>query len=403
MNRRVVVTGMGVVSPIGTGIQNFLLSLKTGKSGIRFIPELKELNFGCQVGGIPDESVSPFLEILDKYNLNAASNIIRYAIIAAIEAWMDAGLIIPEFQSSEVDYNTGSIIGSGIGPADIFGSRIIPLTNEKNIKRLRSTIVEHSMLSGASANLAGILALGNRISFNSSACSTSTESIILSYELIKSGKAERMISGGSEAYSPYGWSGFDAMRVIARKFNENPEQASRPMSESADGFVPGAGAGILILEELNSAINRKAKIYGEIVGAYINSGGQRNGGTMTAPNSEGVIRCITGAINDANIHPDQIDYISGHLSSTMADILEIRNWADALNRKGISFPYINSLKSLTGHCIGAAGAIETIATILEMNHQFLHPSLNCRDFHPEITSVIDEEKVTHNTINNVII
>ncbi|MFH2095114.1 MAG: beta-ketoacyl-[acyl-carrier-protein] synthase family protein [Bacteroidota bacterium] len=401
MNKRVVITGMGVVAPNGTGIHAFSESLKKGISGIRFIQELQDLEFGCRIGGIPDESDSPWLPVLEKYGLNTASDIIRYALIAALEAWQDAGLEIPEYNSRGADYDTGCIIGSAIGSADIFGSRIIPMTNGKKIKKLRSTIVEHSMISGAGANLAGILAIGNQVTSNSSACSTGTEALILGYERIKEGKALRMVVGGSDAYSPFGWAGFDAMRVLARKYNETPEKGSRPMSETADGFVPGAGAGILVIEEYGSALKRKAKIYAEIAGGHINCGGHRQGGTMTAPNPEGVIRCIRQAIRDAGIQAGDIDYISGHLSSTMADVIETENWCKALGRYGKDFPWINSLKSMTGHCIGAAGALETISAVVQMNGSFIHPSLNCEDLHPAIAKNIDITRIPMETHNNI--
>jgi len=252
---------------------------------------------------------SPYLQILEQYGLNGCSKIITLSCIAGLEAWEDAGFQIPERESA-VDYETGIIIGSGIGSADIFGERIVPLTNEKQIKKLRSTIVEHSMLSGPSANLAGILGLGNQITFNSSACSTGTEAILMSFERIRSGQAISMIAGAADTYSPYCWSGFDSMRVLTRKYNEEPEKGSRPMSESASGFVPGAGAGIIILEEYETAIKRNAKIYGEIVGGHINAGGQRSGGTMSAPNSEGVIRCIKNAMKDACIETNRLHFRS---------------------------------------------------------------------------------------------
>lgn len=401
MRKRVVITGLGVVSPIATGNKDFTESLRIGRSGIKFIQELKDHNFGCQIGGIPDASKSVYNNYIEKYGLSDASSIIIYGIIAALEAWEDAGLDIPEYDDNKVDYDTGCIIGSGIGPADIFGNKITPLTNSGNIKRLRSTIVEHSMLSGASANLAGILAIGNKVSMNSSACSTGTESVIEGYERIKEGKAKRMIVGGSEAYSTFGWAGFDSMRVLTREYNDDPEKGSRPMSKNASGFVPGAGAGILILEELDTAINRNAKIYGEIVGGHINCGGQRNNGTMSAPNSVGVKICIKEAVKDANIDSNEIDFISGHLSSTMADPIEIKNLSEALDRKGKEMPYINSLKSLIGHCIGAAGALEIIAALIQMNNSFIHCSLNSEELHEEIAKFISRERIPVSTIENI--
>ncbi|MBI5219223.1 MAG: beta-ketoacyl-[acyl-carrier-protein] synthase family protein [Bacteroidia bacterium] len=395
MKKRVVVTGLGIVAPNGTGKEKFLDSIQKGISGIKFIEELKNLNFGCQIGGVPDYTDSPFLSVVEKYGLSSASKTIIYSVLAALEAWRDAGIEVPPWDSPDVDYDTGIIIGSGIGSVDIFCERITPLTQTGRIKKLRSTIVEHAMLSGPSANLAGILAVGNQVSFNSSACSTGTESIINGYERILSGKAKRMIVGAADAYSPFCWSGFDAMRVTTWKHNDAPASGSRPMSATASGFVPGAGAGILVIEELETALQRNARIYAEIMGCHINAGGQRNGGTMSAPNPEGVIKCLHKTIEDAGVSNSEIDYICGHLSSTMADPIEIKNWAYALNRKGNDFPYINSLKSMIGHCIGAAGSMETISAILQMNHGFLHPSLNCEDIHPEISEIIDEEKIPH--------
>ncbi|PKP22322.1 MAG: beta-ketoacyl-ACP synthase [Bacteroidetes bacterium HGW-Bacteroidetes-21] len=401
MKKRVVVTGIGIVSPNGIGQETFTQALKQGISGLRHFPELEALEFGCQVGGIPDISQSTFKSWLELYNLITASQMIQYAVIAGLEAWTDAGFKIPETPDSPPDYDTGAIIGTGIGTIDIYGERIIPITNQKIIKKLRSTIVEHSMLSGGSATLSSILGLGNRLSANSSACNTGTESIIEAFERIQSGKALRMMAGASEPYSPWHWSPFDAMRVTTRSFNQEPSKASRPMSATASGFVPSSGAGMLILEELETARQRNAPIYAEILGGFINSGGQRNGGSMTAPSSEGVIRCIHGALENANAEPQEIDLISGHLSSTMADPLEISNWSLALNRKGKDFPYINATKSLVGHTIGAAGVIETIAALMEMKNSFIHPSLNCEDLHPDIARILSPERIPHQAINNI--
>lgn len=399
--KRVVVTGLGVIASNGIGLKEFTNSLYNGKSGIKLIDELKELEFGCQIGGIPDITNHTYNYIIEKFGLETASMMIKYAVLSGIEAWVDAGLKIPDYNSNYVDDETGAIIGGGVGAIDVYGTRVIPLTNSKNIKKLRSTIVENCMLSGGSATLSTILALGNQLSFNSSACNSGTEAIITAYERIKYGKAKRMIAGSSEAYSVWSWSPFDSLHVTTRNFNNNPEKGSRPMSATASGFAPSAGCGMLILEELDSAIKRNAKIYAEIKGAYINAGGQRNGGTMTAPSKDGVIKCIQGAINDAKIKPNEINFISGHLSSTMADVLEIENWSNALNRNGKNFPYINSTKSLIGHSLGAAGSIETVAAITQLHNNFIHQSANCEDLHPLINKVVDKNSVVQHTIKNI--
>ena len=170
------------------------------------------------------------------------------------------------------------------------------------------------------------------------------------------------------------------------------------MSATASGFVPGSGAGALLLESLSSALNRGAKIYGEVSGGAMNAGGQRGEGTMTAPNSEAVQRCIKDAVANAGINANEIDLINGHLTATAKDSTEIKNWAMALNRKGKDFPYIHSLKSMTGHCLGAAGAVESVAAILCLSEGFIFPSINCEDVHPEIAEIIDINKIPQQLI-----
>jgi 3-oxoacyl-(acyl-carrier-protein) synthase len=400
MHKRVVITGLGIVASNGTGIPDFLASLNAGRSGIRIIPELQQLNFGCQVGGIPDISAPAMADFFSTYHFEEAGDNIKYALLAAAEAWQDAGLTIPEPMNSDTDWDTGVIVGSGVGNIDIFSNKIFPLVSKGEVKRLRSNIAEFTMFSAASANISFLLALGNQVSANSSACSTGAESIIMGAERIRQGYAQRMVVGSTEIASPYVWGCFDSMRVLCRKFNDNPEQASRPMSATAAGFVPSSGAGILILEEMETALARGARIYAEIIGFAVNSGGQRNGGTMQAPGPEGVQRCMQAAIENAGISPDDIDTISGHLSSTMADPLEIKNWKAVLKRQGLDFPFINSLKSLSGHALGAAGTMETIAAVLELHHHFLFPSLNCEDLHPEIAALIDPSRIPVKVIAN---
>jgi 3-oxoacyl-(acyl-carrier-protein) synthase len=183
------------------------------------------------------------------------------------------------------------------------------------------------------------------------------------------------------------------MRVMTYKHNETPEKGSRPMSETASGFVPGSGAGALVLESLESALARNATIYAEVLGGNINSGGQRNSGTLTAPNPEAVQKCITDALLDSKIKASEIDVLNGHLTATSKDGLEIENWSNALQRKGTNFPYINSLKSMVGHCLAAAGAIESVASVLQIKEQFIFPNINCEDIHPEITALISSDKI----------
>lgn len=396
MKRRVVITGMGVVAPNAYGLEDYERALREGRSGIRFIPELQALSFACHVGGVPQN----FDEIRKRYfseeKLIAMNDNIGYASVSAIDAWKDAGFAVPDANDQQVHWDTGAIIGSGIGGMDTIVKTVVPMVNEGKVKRMGSTIVEQVMNSGTSATVAGLLALGNQVTSNSSACSTGNEAIVEAMIRIRSGLATRMLAGGSEGPSPHIWAGFDAMRVIARKYNDQPEKASRPMSASANGFVPGSGAAVLILEELEAARQRGARIYAEVLGGYVNCGGHRNGGSMTAPNPEGVQKCVRGAIADAGIDPGEIDAINGHLTATFADPVEVANWSKALGRDPENFPYINATKSMVGHCLGAAGAIECVAVALQLHKGFLHPSMNCEDVHPDIAAFAD--RIPHATI-----
>ena len=398
MNKRVVITGLGVAAPNGVGIPAFTNAIKNGISGIRFIQQLKDLGFSCCIGGIPpvtEELTQQYLSPLQLKNFN--SNGILYGCIAGISAWKDAGLSIDE--NSDADWDSGTVFGTGSSSVEKLRESFYKI-DSGNVKQLGSTAVVQTMVSGVSAYLSGILGLGNLVTSNSSACCTGTESIIMGFERIQAGKAKRMLVGGCSDDGPYIWGGFDAMKVMNYKHNDAPEKASRPMSATAAGFVPGSGAGALLLESLESAIERGAKIYGEVSGAAINAGGQRGSGSMTAPNNEAVQRCIKDAIDNAGIHADEIHLINGHLTATIKDAAEINNWATALNRKGKDFPYIHSLKAMTGHCLGAAGAIESVAAVLCLDDDFIFPSINCEDIHPDIAAIINTEKIPQTLLEN---
>jgi len=389
MKHRVVITGMGVVAPNGHGLIDFEQALREGRSGVRFFPRLEELKFGCQIGGAPEGIDEILTSYFDEETLLSMNQNIGYISIAAVDAWRDAGFEVPG-DGDPVDWETGAILGCGIGGMDTITETIVPMVSGGKARRMGSTVVERVMNSGTSARVGGLLALGNQVTSNSSACSTGTEAIVNAVWRIRTGLAKRMLAGGSEGPSPYIWAGFDSMRVIARKFNDQPEKGSRPMSASANGFVPGAGGAVLLLEDLETARARGARIYAEVLGGVVNCGGQRNGGSMTAPNPEGVQGCIRGAIADAGISPGEIDAINGHLTATFADPSEVGNWSQALGRGPADFPYINSTKSMVGHCLGAAGAIESVAVALQLQKGFLHPSVNCEDVHHEIEAFADK-------------
>lgn len=312
-----------------------------------------------------------------------------------MDALKDAG-ISPAAKHGEPLWDLGIIFGTGTSGVDKFREAIYKL-DDKNVRRLGSTTVAQTMASGISAYLGGMTGAGNMVSTNSSACATGTEAIIMGYDRIVTGQAVQMLCGSCSDSGPYVWGGFDAMKVTTYKHNDDAENASRPMSASASGFVPGSGAGAVLLESLESALKRKATIYAEILGGAVNSGGQRKGGTMTAPNSEAVIQCITKALHYSNIEASEIDYINGHLTATSKDADEIKNWCEALGRRRADFPYINSLKSMTGHCLAASGSIEMVSAVLQLHGGYVFKNINCDDLHPEIAALIGSRSLPRET------
>lgn len=396
MSKRVVITGLGVVAPNGVGLDAFTTAIKNGISGIKHDAELERLQFSCQIAGKPEISTELALNYFTELELrNFNSSGILYGVIAGIDAWKDSGL--PMEINTEPDWDSGTIFGTGTSGIDKFRESIYKI-DAFQTRKLGSTAVAQTMNSGISAYLGGKLGLGNQVSTNSSACTTGAESILMAFERIKSGQAKRILAGSTSDSGPYIWGGFDAMKVCTFKHNSDPEKGSRPISASASGFVPGSGAGALLLEDLETALERGAKIYGEVLGGNINSGGQRGLGTMTAPNPIAVQKCIKNAIANAGISADDIDTINGHLTATSKDSLEIQNWSEALNRKGIDFPYINSLKSMVGHCLSASGSIESVATVLQLYHGFIFPNINCEDLNPDITALIDVSRIPQKLI-----
>ncbi len=397
MNRRVVVTGLGVCAPNGVGLPDFTKALTHGTSGIRFQSELERLNFGCQIAASPlvkDTILNNYFTPLQLRGLNASGLV--YGVLAGMDAWTDAGL--EPNTTLEPTWDYGILFGTGILGVDKFREAIV-MIDDKNVRRLGSTSVLQTMASGISAYLGGNLGCGNQVTTNSSACTTGTEGVLMGYDRIASGKAEIMLVGSCSDSGPYVWGGFDAMRILPRGYENNPSAASRPMSASAKGFVPGSGAGALVLESWESAQKRGARIYAEVLGGEINCGGQLGEGSMTAPNSIAVQRCIRNAVKNAGIQATDIDAVNGHLTATTKDSLEIANWSRALERSGTDFPYINSFKGMIGHCLAAAGSIECVGAILQFQEGSIFGNVNCEDIHPEITEILSETRIPRKTIS----
>jgi len=394
---RVVVSGVGVIASNAYGKEAFARALREGKSGIRFHQHLRDLNFACQVGGIPEGIDEVARGHLAEDELLTMNTNMVYAAIASIDAWADAGLARTASDANDVDWDSGAIVGTGFGGLETIGEKLVPRTDAGKVGRLGSSMVEQAMCSGNTARLVGLLALGNNVTTNSSACNTGTEAVVEAFHRIRAGRAKRMLAGGSDGHSKYGWAGFDAMKVICRTHNDTPEKASRPLSATAGGFVPAAGAGVLLLESLSSARERGARIYAEVLGAHVNSGGQRSGGSMTAPNPDGVRRCIREAVAMSGVRSEEIDAINGHLTATFVDPHEVESWSVALGLPPSKMPLIHATKSLIGHALAAAGAIECVASVLELHHGFVHGSLNCEDLHPALGAYAD--RIPHATVD----
>jgi len=395
--RRVVITGLGVVAPNGVGLEEFKKAITAGESGICYEEALKQLHFSCCIGGTPKVSEQMKLKYLSALMLrNFSSSGIMYGCMAGIDAWKNAGLA---FSEDEPQWDSGCIFGTGVSSVQKMADAST-LIDQGKIRRLGSNTAAQTMASGVSAYLNHIIGFGNQVTTNSSACTTGTESILMGYERIIAGHATKMLVGSSSDHGKYIWGAFDAMKVMSYKHNDQPTQGSRPLSASAAGFVPGSGAGAMVLETLESASARGATIYAELLGGHVNSGGQRGGGTMTAPNAMAIQKCITLAMERTGVLPSEIDVINGHLTATSKDPEEVENWAVSLGRSGDDFPYIHSLKSMVGHCIGAAGSMESVAAVLGLYHDFIFPSINCDDLHPKIMEIIHPSRIPHQVIRN---
>jgi 3-oxoacyl-(acyl-carrier-protein) synthase len=396
MKRRVVVTGLGVLAPNATGVAAFETALREGQSGIAPQPEMAELGLGCQVAGVPIVDGAALTRLLYPAQLRAMNLHLQYAALAAAECWRSAGFELNRERPSETDWSTGAVIGSGMSGVETLCEAVGPLTDGKQVRRLGSRTVERSMSSAAAACVSGLLGLGGPVIATSAACASGTAAIFEAAWIIRSGRAARVIAGAAEPASRYTWAMFDAMRVLGRDFNDRPAAASRPLSASAGGFIPAAGAGMLMLEDRDVALRRGARIYGELLGGASNSGGQREDGTMTSSNSRGVVRCVRSALLDAGVTPAEVGAVNGHMTGTTADAKEVRNVAAAFELPLRELPWVNATKSLIGHALGAAGAIETIAAVLQLDGKFLHPSLNCDDLHPDLRDL--EGRIPRRTI-----
>jgi 3-oxoacyl-[acyl-carrier-protein] synthase I len=370
--RRVVVTGMGIVSSIGNNTQEVLASLREAKSGISKAEDFAKYGFRCQVQGAP--SLNPE-EIVDRRAMRFHAKGTAWNHVAMDQAIRDAGLEENEISNER----TGIIMGSG-GPSTRIIVEAADITRDKGPKRIGPFAVPKAMSSTASATLATWFKIKGVNYSISSACATSNHCVGNAYEMIQYGKQDVMFAGGCEDLD---WSMsnlFDAMGAMSTKYNDTPSRASRAYDANRDGFVIAGGAGVLVLEELEHAKARGARIYGEIVGYGMTSDGY----DMVAPSGEGAIRCMRMALKDVH---NPVDYINPHATSTpVGDQKEIEAIRTVFG-SGDKCPPISATKSLTGHSLGATGVQEAIYSLLMMNNRFICESAHIDELDPEFADM----------------
>ncbi len=376
MKRRVVITGLGVVSPVGIGKDQFWQALLSGKSGIKRITSFDPTEFDSQIAGeITDFDASNYIP---RKELRRIDRFIQFAIHASMQAAEDAGLTVPLSSPDNLRY--GVIIGSGIGGLHTL-EREFRVLLDKGPSRMSPFTIPMMIVNLAAGHVSIYLGLKGPNTCVSTACATGTHAIGDAFRQIQLGYADLMFAGGSEAaITPLGIGGFCALKALST-YNDEPERASRPFDATRNGFVMGEGSGIVVLEELEHAKRRGARIYGEVVG-YSMTGDAYH---ITAPDPEGDggARAMALALEDAGIRPEDVDYINAHGTSTkLNDKLETMAIKKVFGEHAYKLA-ISSTKSMTGHLLGAAGAIEFVATTLSVYEDKVHPTINYHQPDPD--------------------
>lgn len=372
--RRVAVTGLGLITPLGIGTEESWKNLKAGKSGIAKITHFDASEFACQIAG----EVKGFdpADYIQAKEIKKMDRFIHFAVAASQMAMDDSGLEITAGNAERV----GVIVGSGMGG---LGSLEMSSANylEKGPRRITPFFIPMVIINLASGQISIRFGAKGPNSAAVTACATGTHSIGDAFRLIQLGYADAMIAGGSEAaITPLGIGGFSSMKALSTRNNE-PERASRPFDVDRDGFVMGEGAGIVILEELEGALKRGAKIYAEVLGYGMTADAYHI--TAPAPNGEGAARCMAATLKDAGVSPEETDYINAHGTSTKyGDELETAAIKTVFGQHAHKFE-VSSTKSMTGHLLGAAGGVEAIATILGIYEGVAPPTINLDNPDPE--------------------
>ena len=366
--RRVVVTGLGTINPLGKNVSTSWNSLINSKSGISKITKFEVDNFPCKIAGLIDDSEINS-EIVSKRDQRKIDRFITLGLIAAAEAINDSGFS----STDESSIRSGVMVGSGIGGLDTIYKNSSILDNQ-GIRKISPFFIPSSLINLLSGHISILYNLKGPNSSPVTACATGTHAIGDSFTIIKNNKADLMVCGGAEAaICPLGISGFSAARALCDTFNDQPEKGSRPWDKDRSGFVMGEGAGVLVLEELKHAQKRNAKIYGEVKG-YGMSGDAFH---ITKPSEDGNggYRAMKMALEESQLNPDQIEYVNAHGTSTqVGDMIELSAVERLFgNNKNL---FMSSNKSAIGHLLGAAGAVEAVFSLMSMQKKILPPTLN---------------------------
>jgi 3-oxoacyl-[acyl-carrier-protein] synthase II len=366
--RRVVITGLGTVCPLGIGVDHVWKNAVAGKSGVRLITEFDTTDFPTKFAGlVPDFNPELFMSIKEA---RKCDTFVLYGIGAGVEAIKDSGL---DQQLEQLDLDRiGVIMGSGIGGIDTIEKQTLIL-KESGPRRISPFFIPAAIINMISGHLSIMFGLRGLTLAPATACTTGTHAIGLAFRSILYGDADVVIAGGAEkASTPLGIAGFSAARALSKR-NDDPERASRPWDKDRDGFVLGDGAGALVLEEYEHARRRGAKIYGEIIGFGMSSDAFH----ITRPSGVGAQRAIQNALADANVAVEKVNYINAHGTSTqIGDIEESNAVKQVLGADNAKKVMVSSTKSMTGHLLGAAGAVEAIFTVLAIRDQVAPPTIN---------------------------
>lgn len=379
--KRVVVTGLGALTPLGNTLEEYWQGLIEGKSGADLIKQFDASKFKTQFAcELKDFNVEDFIERKEARKLDQFS---QYAMVSAAEAMADSQLMESEPNTDRI----GVIWGSGIGGLKTFQDECQTFFEGDGTPRFNPFFIPKMIADIAAGHISIKYGLRGPNYVTVSACASSTNAIIDAFNLIRLGKADAIVTGGSEAaVNEVGIGGFNALRALSTR-NDDPKTASRPFDVNRDGFVLGEGAGALILEELEHAQKRGAKIYAEVVGGGMSGDAYH----MTAPHPEGIgaKNVMRAALEDAEMNPEDIDYINVHGTSTpLGDVAETIAIKDVFGEHAYNLN-ISSTKSMTGHLLGAAGAIEAIASIMAVKHDIVPPTINHFDDDPELDNKLN--------------